>query len=135
MSEAPAAGFEEILADSPEPVRQVATAVRALVHEVCPGAVEVVWPRQRSVGWGLGPRKMTEQFAYLMPHARHVTLGFYYGGELDDPAGLLRGGGRQAGGRMSMRSLRLTDVEEVANPELRDLAEAAVEQLRAQLDR
>jgi hypothetical protein len=48
---------------------------------------------------GTGPKKFTEKFAYLMPFQRHVTLGFYHGGELPDPGGLLpEAGGRQVGG-------------------------------------
>jgi hypothetical protein len=120
------AAFEAMLASSSEEVRALAHAVRDLVFDVLPRAVEVVWPRQRSVGWGTGPRKFTEQFAYLMPFKRHVTLGFYRGGELEDPDGLLpREGGRQVSGSLSMRSLKLTTIDEVRRPALRSLIEAA----------
>jgi hypothetical protein len=88
--------------------------------------VEVVWPRQGSVGWGTGPKKFTEQFAYLMPFQRHVTLGFYHGGELPDPRGLLpEAGGRQVRGSLSMRSLRITSLEQLQEPALRTLIKAA----------
>ena len=70
-------------------IQQLGFAVRALVFDVLPETVEVVWPKQGSVGWGIGPKKFTEQFAYLMPFAKHVTLGFYHGGALADPARLL----------------------------------------------
>lgn len=114
-----------VLACSPE-VREV---VRDLVYEVLPQTVEVVWPRQGSVGWGTGPKKFTEQFAYLMPATWHVTLGFYRGGELPDPEGLLPGGGgTQVGGTLSMRSLKLRSVDEVRTPALRSLIEAATRQ-------
>jgi hypothetical protein len=80
-----------------------------LIYDVLPQTVEVVWPRQGSVGWGTGTKKFTEQFAYLMPFKRHVTLGFYHGGELPDPHGLLpEAGGRQVGGTLTMRSLRIS---------------------------
>jgi hypothetical protein len=120
------AAFVELLAGSSPLGRAVARAVRDLVYDILPATVEVVWLRQRSVGWGTGERKSTEQFAYLMPYARHVTLGFYHGGELPDPSGLLPDtGGTQGRGRLSMRSLRLTTLEEVARPELRRLIEVA----------
>ena len=70
-------------------------------------------------------RAFTEQFACLTPFNRHVTLGFYHGGGLDDPAGLLRSGGTQAGGKVSMRSLRLASLDEVRVPELRTLVTAS----------
>lgn len=119
------AAFNELLTTSSPEVSELARAVRDMVYDVLPETVEVVWVRQRSVGWGTGPRKFTEQFAYLMPYKRHVTLGFYHGGELDDPAGLLRSGGRQVSGTLSMRSLKITSLDDVHRPELRDLMAAA----------
>ncbi|MGH2381710.1 MAG: DUF1801 domain-containing protein [Candidatus Limnocylindria bacterium] len=120
------AEFGKLVADSNPEVAALARAVRELVYDVLPQAVEVVWPRQRSVGWGTGPKKFTEQFAYLMPFKKHVTLGFYRGGELPDPENLLPdAGGKQVGGSLSMRSLKLTDVDEVQRPALRALFEAS----------
>lgn len=109
-------------------MQELALAVRRLVFDVLPGTVEVVWPRQRSVGWGTGPAKFTEQFAYFMAFTRHVTLGFYRGGDLPDPTGLLpdSGGRRQVSGTLSMRSLKLSRLEDVEEPALRALVEAAV---------
>ena len=61
-----------------------------------------------------------------MPFKGHVTLGFYHGGELPDPRGLLpEAGGRQVGGTLTMRSLRITSLEQVGDPALRSLIEAA----------
>jgi hypothetical protein len=107
-------------------VQELARSVRTLVYDVLPQAVEVVWPKQGSIGWGTGPKKFTEQFAYLMPFKRHVTLGFYRGGELPDPDGLLpRSGATQVSGTLSMRSLKLTSLEDIRRPALRALIEAA----------
>jgi Domain of unknown function (DU1801) len=62
-----------------------------------------------------------------MPFKRHVTLGFYYGGELPDPGGLLpESGGRQVAGKLAMRSLKIASIGDVSRPELRSLMEAAV---------
>ena len=119
--------FGEILAGTPEPVAELATAVRDLVYDVLPQTVEVVWTKQGSVGWGTGPKKFSEQFAYLLPFKKHVTLGFYHGGELADPAGLLPASdGRQVSGKLAMRSLKIASLEDVKRPELRSLLEEAV---------
>ena len=119
--------FREAISASPEQIQQLAASVRDLIFEVLPETVEVVWPRQRSVGWGIGPKKFTEQFAYLMPVKGHVTLGFYHGGDLPDPDGLLpTSGDEQVSGTLSMRSLKLSRPEDVARPALRSLIEAAV---------
>lgn len=118
--------FAEIIAGSSPAIQDLARAVRDLIYDVLPQTIEVVWPRQGSVGWGTGAKKFTEQFAYLMPFQRHVTLGFYHGGELPDPNGLLpESGGRQAGGTLTMRSLRITSREQLRDPALRKLIEAA----------
>lgn len=123
------AAFNGILRESSDSVRQVARAVRDLVYDILPSTVEVVWSTQGSVGWGTGPKKFTEQFAYLMPFKRHVTLGFYRGGELPDPDGLLpRSGGMQVSGTLSMRSLKLGSLDDVHRPALRTLLDAATRQ-------
>jgi hypothetical protein len=119
--------FRQILASATPEISEVADAVRRLVYDVLPQTVEVVWPKQGSVGWGTGPKKFSEQFAYLMPFKQHVTLGFYYGGELSDPAGLLpRTGGRQVSGTLAMRSMKLTTLDQVSQPALRALLHEAV---------
>jgi hypothetical protein len=125
LGQANDAAFGQILADRSPAVGDLARAVRALIYDVLPQTVEVVWVKQGSVGWGTGPRKFSEQFAYAMPFTRHVTLGFYHGGGLDDPAGLLRPGGTQVSGALSMRSLKITSLGDVARPELRALIEAS----------
>jgi hypothetical protein len=66
-----------------------------------------------------------------MPYAKHVTLGFYRGGDLADPNGLLpKSGRRQAGGELSMRSLKIDDVAQTRLPALRALIETAVAERR-----
>ncbi|MDQ4037969.1 MAG: DUF1801 domain-containing protein [Actinomycetota bacterium] len=118
--------FRAVMSASPEEIQQLASAVRAVIYDVYPAAVEVVWRKQRSVGWGIGPKKFTEQFAYLMPFKGHVTVGFYHGADLPDPAGLLPvSRGKQVSGTLAMRSLKLTHPDDVEQPALRTLIEEA----------
>ncbi|MBT8215448.1 MAG: DUF1801 domain-containing protein [Acidimicrobiales bacterium] len=118
--------FQKLIESVPPAVQEIAEAVRRLVYDVLPKTVEVIWHRQGSVGWGTGPKKFTEQFAYMMCYSRHVTLGFYRGGELSDPAGLLPGtGNTQVAGTLSMRSLKLKSVQDVDQSALRALIEEA----------
>ena len=35
--------------------------------------------------YGLGPKKNTEGYAYIMPHAKWINLGFFRGAALPDP--------------------------------------------------
>ncbi len=120
------AAFSSFISASSAEVQQLACAVRDLVFDVLPQTIEVVWPKQGSVGWGTGPKKFTEQFAYLMPFKHHVTLGFYHGGELPDPAGLLpRSEKKQVSGTLAMRSLRIASLEDVHRPALRAMIDAS----------
>ena len=114
------AEFRGILEGRSEAVEEIALAARRLVFDVLPQAIEVVWPTQRSAGYGTGPRKMSDQFAWILPYDRHVALAFPYGVELDDPAGLLQGTGAK------IRNVRLASRDDVARPELRRLLEDAV---------
>jgi len=118
--------FSQIIAASSDDVAALARGVRDLIYSVLPATVEVVWPRQGSVGWGTGPKKFSEQFAYLMPHRHHVTLGFFHGGDLPDPEGLLpQEGGKQVGGKLSMRSVRIDSLDQLEPPALGALIEAS----------
>ena len=114
------AEFRGILEGRSADVSELALAARRLVFEVLPQTVEVVWPTQRTSGYGTGPRKMTDQFAWILPYERHVAMAFPYGVELDDPAGLLQGTGAK------IRNVRIETLDDVARPELRRLLEVAI---------
>lgn len=83
------AGFDEVLAGSGGRVRNLAAGTRALIQSVMPDAMEVPWPRQGVIGYGVGQKKMSEHFCYVAVHGDHVNLGVDYGAELPDPEGLL----------------------------------------------
>ena len=89
------AAFRAVVEPLPAPVRALALGARALVLRVLPRAHEIVWARQKIAGYGTGPKKMSEHFCWLSFAANHVALGFHYGAELPDPAGLLEGTGKR----------------------------------------
>lgn len=112
-------GFDAILSEFSPTVQDLALQTRALIRDVLPAVVEVPWPKQRVIGYGVGPRKMSEHFCYIAVHADHVNLGFNYGAELPDPEKLLGGPGKL------MRHTRIAAPEDLARPALRALLEAA----------
>jgi hypothetical protein len=112
-------GFEEIVADATPPVRDLALRTRALIREVLPDVVEVPWPRQGTIGFGVGPKKMSEHFCYVAVLPDRVNLGFNYGSELPDPEGLLHGTGKL------FRHVKITSSQDLESPALRQLLEAA----------
>ena len=103
---------------------EVAGLVRAaddLVRAADPDVVRVVSPHQGTVGYGVGPAKSTEHYAYLARFARHRNLGFDHGAGLDH-AGLLHGAGK------SFRRLTVRSPEDLRDPRLVPLLRAAREE-------
>lgn len=111
--------FEDVIADAKPTVQAIAHAIRALFAEVMPNITEVAWPKQKIAGYGVGPKKMSEQFCYLAMFENHVNLGFYYGADLDDPKNLLEGSGK------AMRHIKIRSVDELEQPAIRKLVEQA----------
>jgi hypothetical protein len=104
----------------------VCTFLRGLITSLDAARVEVVWPRQRIASFGVGPRKMSEHYAYLSVHASHVNLGFYHGAALRDPGRILEGTGKR------LRHLKLRGLAGARRPAVRRLlVEAIAERRRA----
>lgn len=114
-----ASDFTAMVSSSPPAIPELSLGCRALIYDVLPETVEVVWPKQRTAGYGTGPKKMSEQFCWLAPYTKHVVFGFYYGDELPDPAGLLEGTGNP------MRHVKIRRAEQLEEPALRQLVEIA----------
>jgi hypothetical protein len=66
-------------------------------------------------------------FAYVDAFNAHVNVGFFFGAELDDPAGLLGGAGKR------MRHVKLRWGEPVNVAALNDLIAAAYRDIRLRL--
>ena len=112
---------------SPE-VAALVTAVDSVVHRVDPDVVRLVWPHQRTIGYGVGPKKMSEHYAYVTVHDKHVNLGCNYGARLDD-AGLLEGTGK------SMRKMTVRSTDILDDQRLVPLLRAARQERLAALGR
>jgi len=120
--------FEQALSGSSEQVREIAERLRALIIEVYPGVAEVPWPKQKIIGYGVGPKKMSEHFCYIGAFSAHVNLGFYYGADLPDPQGLLEGTGKK------LRHIKVRNSEELDQPALRDILQASLDERKEALE-
>jgi hypothetical protein len=132
VSDVRAAGDEERFAEllggiAPE-VADLVRAADEFVRRTDPSVVRVVWPHQRTVGYGVGPKKMSEHYAYLAVHPKHVNLGCNYGAHLDD-GGLLEGTGQ------NMRKMTVRSVADLDDPRLVPLLRAAREERLSALGR
>ncbi len=112
-------GFDIILGEFISSVQDLATRTCALVRDVLPTVVEGPWPKRRVIGYGVGPRKMSEHFCCIAVHADHVNLGVHYGADLPDPEGLLEGPGKL------LRHTKIAAPEDLARPALRALLDTA----------
>ncbi len=118
-----------LLAALAAPTADLVRTADALVRSTDPAVVRVVWPHQRTVGYGVGPRKRSEHYTYLDVYDRHLNLGFNHGAALV-AAGL--DGGLLGGTGASFRMLPVRDPEVLADPRLPVLLRAAREErLRA----
>jgi hypothetical protein len=111
--------FEEALSGSSDLVTGISERLRVLIIELYPDVVEVPWPKQKIIGYGVGPKKMSEHYCYIGAFKKHVNLGFYYGAILPDPQGLLEGTGK------NLRHIKVNTLEAVDQPAVRDMLRAA----------
>ncbi|MBI5667582.1 MAG: DUF1801 domain-containing protein [Chloroflexi bacterium] len=112
--------FEKVLENFDPAIQELARATRALIYDVLPQTVEVVWVQQKTAGYGTGPKKMSEHFSWIAPAKKHVVFGFYYGAELPDPDHLLEGTGKL------LRHVKIRSLDDLHRPGVRRLLEVAI---------
>jgi hypothetical protein len=117
--------FGEMLAGAGPELRRVCESLRRRIASLHKGFVEVVWPRLGIASYGVGPRKMSEHYAYLGVHGSHVNLGFYHGATLDDPEGLLEGTGRK------LRHVKIRRASDASDPAVVALLRRAIADRRS----
>lgn len=121
--------FDEAIAGASGEVQELARQLRALIADVYPEVVEVPWPNQQIIGYGIGPKKMSEHFGYIAVQRDYANLGFNYGADLPDPGEWLEGAGKK------FRHVKIGDAAQLAEPALRALLAAAVAERKRTLGR
>ena len=99
-------------------VREVFHALRALVREVMPDAVEQLDLPDRVLAFGFGPPggvRLRGLAVGLIPHAAHVNVQLADGALLPDAAGIVEGTGKR------IRHVKCRTLEDVSRPALRKL--------------
>ncbi|MGA2750241.1 MAG: DUF1801 domain-containing protein [Verrucomicrobiota bacterium] len=116
--------FEDILRAAGPRLRPLCQALRNLVASLDKDFVEVVWLRQEIASFGVGPKKMTEHYAYIGIQSSYVNLGFYHGAALRDPTHLLEGTGKR------LRHVKIRTDAEVKNAAIAALLRNAIDSRR-----
>jgi hypothetical protein len=114
--------FRAFLAIDERPVGPLALALREIVLQAAPDAVEQLFRNHASALWyGVGP-KMPDMFCYIAMASRHVNLGFCRGASMTDPAGVMEGAGR------AMRHVKFRSESDLQRPFVRAYLRTAREQ-------
>jgi len=111
--------FEELIADVEPGLAAIARRLRAMIRGVDESTVETVRLGDNAATYGVGPRKMTDGYAYIMPMRGYINLGFYQGAVLADPERLLEGTGK------GLRHVKIRSLAEANRPSVRALVSAA----------
>lgn len=119
--------FDEAIKGYDPQVQVIAQRLREIVIDIYPEVIEVPWPHQKTIGYGVGPKKMSEHFCYLAPQRARVNLGFFHGVELPDPDRLLEGTGKK------LRHLKVESIELAESPAVVLLLRASLEERIAAL--
>ena len=113
--------LEELLAEFPKPVRELARRTLDVVMDtVGEGAYALVQLSWKAIQVGTSPRGTDMRFAILPIGADRVNLAFSHGVDLPDPEGLLEGNAD------SIRHVPLLNAGQLEEPALLDLIRAEV---------
>jgi hypothetical protein len=116
--------FEDILRAAGPRLRPLCQALRNLVASLDKDFIEVVWARQEIASFGVGPKKMTEHYAFIGIQSSYVNLGFYHGAALRDQTHLLEGTGKR------LRHVKIRNAAEVKNAAIAALLRNAIDDRR-----
>ena len=111
--------FRAFLAIDERPVGPLALALRGIVLEAAPDAIEQLFRNHPSALWyGRGP-KMADMVLYIAMASAHVNLGFCRGAAMADPDGVMEGAGKV------MRHIKFRSEQDLQRPFLRRYVRAA----------
>jgi len=120
MSETQFGTFEDLLKITPAELQPIVIRLKEIIQEIHPDTCEVVRLGDRAATFGVGPKKMSEGYAYVLPHKKWVNLGFYKGALLADENGLLEGTGKK------LRHIKIHTLEDANRPEVTELLKLAL---------
>jgi hypothetical protein len=108
---------------------ELALAVRALMLEEAPSAIETIYDAYNAVALGYSfTGRLKDGFCHVAVYSGHVNVGFNRGTQLPDPQGVLEGSGK------NVRHVRIERPDDLAKPWLRRYIRTAIEQLGGPLE-
>jgi hypothetical protein len=110
---------QEIFSKSSPTSLPLIKAAHQFLLEIAPDAVVVPRLGEKSISYGVGIKKMSEAYCYLIAFNDHVNLGFFHGTEIDSD-GILEGTGAK------LRHTKIRNLKDLKNPKLKKLILKAI---------
>jgi hypothetical protein len=124
MSRLPDRRLLGYLAEYSPPVSDLTLALRELVLEEAPEAVESISKGYAvAIGFSFTGKPLKDGFCHIVTYSTHVNLGFNRGALLPDPSGVLAGRGK------AIRHITIHNQNELEHPAIRRYLQAAIEQV------
>lgn len=99
-----------------------------LILSIHPDTVIVPRLGEKSISYGLGSKKMSESYCYLIPLKEHLNLGFFHGSSFDLDQ-VLEGTGAK------MRHIKIYSANDLESPKVTKFIKAALKERKAALAR
>jgi len=101
-------------------IRELALDTRELVLKtIAPSNESVLDVYALAMNYGFSQR-MKDQAVYIAVYNKYVNIGFYRGADMDDPAGILKGTGKQ------LRHIKIKSPEDLGTPVILDYLRRAI---------
>ncbi|CAB4551761.1 MAG: hypothetical protein F2536_05625 [Actinobacteria bacterium] len=110
---------------SPTSLPLIKAAHKYLI-ELAPDAVVVPRLGEKSIAYGVGVKKMSEAYCYLIPFKDYLNFGFYHGTDVDVD-GILEGTGAK------IRHIKIHSLDDLKNPKLKKLVLRAIKDRKAKV--
>ena len=102
-------------------MQRTVRAARKKMRGLFPKAVELVYDNYNALVIGYGPTdRASDALCSIAVYPKWVTLFFLRGAEMQDPDGILKGGGKV------VRQIRLSDASDLDRPAIRRLISQAI---------
>ena len=105
------------LRELPPAIQRIVKTLRSMARRNLPGAIELVY--HNALGYGVSDSPF-DRVCYIAPQRNgYVNLGFFYGVDLPDPAGLIEGKGKR------IRHVKIYTLAAAKDPQLAQLTDHA----------
>lgn len=127
MAECKFGTFDDLLDIAGDELSPIVQELRRVIFGIDPKACEVVRLGDKAATYGVGPKKMSEGYCYILPYKSWVNLGFYQGAHLTDSDGLLEGTGK------NLRHFKVRSLAQIDNSSIKELIRASLNERREAL--